>query len=77
MPLPDPPTPIVSAPPWAGVGLRSEILYGIASRPPADWPADWWQRNYDLAWEYDAPGTYPLTERHLRIPGWPYPEEGP
>ena len=75
MPLPDSTPPIVSAPPWAGVGLRAELLAGMVRFPMPDWPADWWMRNYDLLYEYEAPGVFPVTERMLRVPGFPYPEE--
>jgi hypothetical protein len=31
-----------------------------------DWPADWWQRNYDEP--PDDPDPEPLTEREMQIP---------
>jgi hypothetical protein len=77
MPLPASRPPIVSAPRWAGVGLREVLLAERMQRPPADWPDDWWQRNYDLLYEYNAPGTWPVTERMLNVPGFPYPEPLP
>jgi hypothetical protein len=77
MPLPDYPPTLVSAPRWAGVGLREELRRGYVRFPMPHWPSDWWQRNYDLLYEYDTPGTFPLTERMLRIPGFPYPEPPP
>jgi hypothetical protein len=77
MPLPDYPPPIVSAPRWAGVGLRAELQLGWMRFPMPSWPDDWWQRNYDLLYEYDAPGTWPMTERMMRVPGFPYPEPLP
>ena len=77
MPLPDYPPALVQAPRWAGVGLRAELLAGWMRFPMPDWPADWWQRNYDLLYVYDAPGGTPMTERHLRIPGFPYPTVTP
>jgi hypothetical protein len=74
MPLPDPTPPIVSAPRWAGVGLRAELLVGWMRVAMPDWPADWWQRNYDTQfYEYDADGTWPVTDRMLEVPGFPYP----
>lgn len=73
MPLPDPVPPMVSAPRWAGVGLRADLILGWASRPPANWPADWWQRNYDEVYEYDAPGTWEMTDRMMNIPPAPAP----
>jgi hypothetical protein len=77
MPLPDPSPPIVSAPARAGVGLRAELAAGWRRVPMPDWPADWWQRNYDLRYEYDAPGAWPLTDRMLEIPNFPYPAPAP
>jgi len=77
MPLPDPTSPIVSAPVGAGVGLRGELLQRWHRFAMPDWPADWWQRNYDLLFEYNAPGTWPVTERMLQVPGFPYPEVTP
>jgi hypothetical protein len=73
MPLPAPTPPIVSAPRWAGVGLRAELLLGWRRLPMPDWPADWWQRNYDLIYEFNAPDPLPLTDRMQRVPGFPYP----
>jgi hypothetical protein len=75
MPLPKHPSTIVQAPRWAGVGLRRELMLGWMSRPPASWPEDWWQRNYDDLYEYDSEGGIPLTYRHLRVPGFPYPAQ--
>jgi hypothetical protein len=71
MPLSSPTPPIVSAPRWAGVGLRAQLLLGWQRFPMPSWPADWWQRNYDLLYEYDAPGTWPWTDRMAGVPGWP------
>ena len=68
MPLPDPSPVVVQAPARAGVGLRAEILQGILWRPPPTWPEDWWQRNYDAVYEYDAPDPMPLTPRMMNIP---------
>jgi hypothetical protein len=42
-----------------------------------DWPERWWQENYDLLYEPDAPGTWPMTDRMMRVPGFPYPPEVP
>lgn len=78
MPLPQPTPPLVSAPRWAGVGLRSELLLDWQRIAMPDWPEDWWQRNYDtIFYEVDQPGWTPASERSLRIPGWPYPEVTP
>lgn len=73
MPLPAPRPPIVSAPRWAGVGLREELLLRWMLRPPPSWPESWWQRDYDDLWDELLPGPIPLTEREMRIPGFPYP----
>lgn len=71
MPLPDPTPPFVQAPASAGVGLR----FCFVRFPQPDWPADWWQRNYDLAYEMNAPDPLPLTARMKRVPGFPYPDD--
>lgn len=73
MPLPDP-TPVrVQAPVRAGVGLRAVFAENIGHRfPPADWPEDWWQRNYDTPiLDPDSPGPLPFTDRMLRLPPAP------
>jgi hypothetical protein len=77
MPLPDPAPTRVWAPAWAGVGLRAVLLEQREHRPPADWPPDWWQRNYDLLLEQGDPEPIPFTDRMLRVPGFPYPEPAP
>jgi hypothetical protein len=61
MPLPEYPPVYVQAPKRAGVGLRFR-----PREPEPDWPADWWQRNYDQ--EPDEPDPWPLTERELHVP---------
>jgi len=70
MPLPVPEPALVQAPADAGVGL----VFNYHWRLPAPWwPADWWQRNFDLlVTEYDEPGPPPLTERMMHLP--PPPE---
>jgi hypothetical protein len=69
MPLPDPTSPIVQAPARCGVGLR----FNFVRFPAPSWPEDWWQRNYDLLYEPNAPDPLPLTSRMKRIPGFVYP----
>ena len=67
MPLPDP-TPVqVSASRRTGVGLRAEFRRQRESRPPPEWPEDWWQRNYDLLL---VPNTPPeeFVPRALKLP---------
>jgi hypothetical protein len=61
MPLPDPQPARVQAPKRAGVGLRFR-----PREAQPDWPADWWQRNYDEP--PDDPDPEPLTEREMHIP---------
>jgi len=70
MPLPDPRPVIVQAPASAGVGLRFTYHFRFAM---PDWPEDWWARNYDLLYEWNAPDPIPLTERMMRVPDFPYP----
>ena len=68
MPYPAPtPRPVV-APASAGVGLC--LPRGWPARFAfADWPADWWQRNYDLPIvDPDAPDPIDLTPRMLALP---------
>jgi len=67
MGLPEYPPARVQAPAWAGVGLRREFEDRMASRPPPEWPEDWWQRNYDTLCE-DGPEPMPLCGRQLTIP---------
>jgi hypothetical protein len=54
----------VQAPANEGVGLKIPLPRIV----PPEWPADWWQRNYDDAWEPDAPDPIPLTARMKTIP---------
>jgi len=71
MPLPDPEPTIVEAPASAGIGLR--FRYKERTAMPS-WPADYWQRNIDTQfYDPDGPAPLPLTERMMRIPGFPYP----
>jgi hypothetical protein len=68
MPLPDPSARPVQAPAYAGVGLRARIEKQREERPPANWPEDWWQRNYDLLLEPQGPEPVPLSGRQLKLP---------
>jgi hypothetical protein len=63
-PLPVPQPTRVQAPARAGVGLRFRPRFPFRS-----WPADWWQRNYDLPIvDPDGPAPLPLTSRQMRVP---------
>jgi len=72
MPLPDPEGTRVQAPARAGVGLREQFVQGRERRPPASWPEDWWQRNYDILLEprFGAEPV-PLSGRQLTLPPAP------
>jgi hypothetical protein len=79
VPLPTAPTDVCGcayqpagrwqAPAGAGVGLE----FHYHSRfPDPSWPADWWQRNYDLPIvDPDSPDPMPLTDRMMQIPPAP------
>jgi hypothetical protein len=74
-PLPEPPPFRSHAPKSAGVGLRSELTRKRLRFAHPDWPADWWQRNYDLPiLDPDGPDPMPLTDRMMRIPPPPTPK---
>lgn len=72
MPLPDPEPVVTHVPADAGVGLRAQFRRQRNERPPADWPPDWWQRNYDQLLEKDQGAEpVPLSGRQLKIPPAP------
>jgi hypothetical protein len=58
---------------WAGVGLTFTYNYRVAQ---PDWPPDWFARDLDDPVEWDTEsvaGIQVMTDRMMRIPGWPYP----